>query len=516
MSEQRSSSAVRNLRNIFENKNTLDSSNSPDSRGRSPSGLSSDKENGGRRTSKVRASFVPVGPASMATTADSAGGARRGSFGEADGDLLELKKTISEQQDRKDVPEKALLDSAVPSAAVTPRKQPDEGVLDVDDSPLAGKEDKPPENPDKPVTGTEEEPVDMKPADPADVEAVSGGEALPPVAEDLRASTKPASSTAAKKAESKKPMTNGKPAAISTKAPTKPASSSVKSPISQPKTPSSANASSTVESTTSSAQKPPVKKASRSSLTAPTAASMAHTRTGQDKTANTKTSPTAKPKPREVTKPVNLPSHLTAPTASSRAKHDPEPSTTSTASARRTSTNSRAKPTASSNKTTSRSSLAPQPRPGSRGSESHARRSTAPVDSSFLDRMMKPTAASSQHVREKVESTAKSPPRAKATATTKPKVNGHAASKPAKASPKTVSSQEPEQVSQHEVEDEPTEPSSGVSFAGDATTADEAVTASEATGGNETPNAHTNGETDLLDGALEATPAGLGDEETIR
>ena len=56
------------------------------------------------------------------------------------------------------------------------------------------------ENPDKPVTGAEEEPADMKPAEPTSEQAVSGGEALPSVAEDLR---KPAASKA--KAATTKP-----------------------------------------------------------------------------------------------------------------------------------------------------------------------------------------------------------------------------------------------------------------------------------------------------------------------
>ena len=160
MSAARSSSAVRDLKAIFENRAaTTLGSETPGSRGRSPSGLGSDKENGYRTTSKIRASFVPVEPASMATTVeDTSMSARRGSFGEGDGDLLDLKKTVSEQQETMEVPE-----SVLQSAVVTPLKKHGEGQLGHDDSPLASKVEKAPSNPDKPVTGAEEEPGSIKP-----------------------------------------------------------------------------------------------------------------------------------------------------------------------------------------------------------------------------------------------------------------------------------------------------------------------------------------------------------------
>ena len=55
----------------------------------------------------------------------------------------------------------------------------------------------------------------------------------------------------------------------------------------------------------------------------------------------------------------------------------------------------------------------------------------------------------------------------------------------------------------------------GLTFAGNANTADDAIAAAhyEGAGGNETPIHHP---MDQTDGALEATPAGLGGEETIR
>lgn len=474
-SEQRASSAVRNLRSMFENKTALDpSNNSPNTRGRSPGVLNSDKENGDRPTSKVRASFVPVGPAvKMATPTVE----RRGSFSEADADH-ELRKTVSQQQESKDGSE-----NAIESAVGTPLRKADEGPMPApDDSPLAAKADQPPANPDKPVTAAEEEPGEMKPADPTDEQGVSGGEALPPVAEDLRASTQ-----ATAPSSNKKPTTNGKPSAISTKPTSKPISSAVKSPASQPKTPPAA--------------KIPSKKASRSSLTAPTAASMARTGPGADKSTDSKTSSHATKK-REPTKPSSLPSHLTAPTASSRAKHDAASALAATAATSKSTTTSRAKPT-SSTRPTQRTSLAPAHRPESQTSHTSApRRSLAASDSSsFLERMMKPTAASASKTHEKPD--VKSPPsKAKAPAS-KPKTNGNH-SKPKTAEPSVQSTsaapavvpEEENKINGAEPKDPPSEQSHEVA-------------------GNETPLQNSNG-AEATDAALEATPAGLAGEETIR
>ena len=549
-SENRASSAVRNLRSLFENKASLDSS-SPDSRGRSPSGIGgSDKENGSRPRSKVRASFVPVELAGMATaTADTQGtaGLRRGSFSEIDGDgvLSDLKRTVSEQQGQRLVPEGAV-ESAAGSVAATPNKKPGEGRLG---------HDMPPENPDKAVTGQQES-SDMKPADPSSEKAVSGGDALPPVAEDLRST---------KKTETKKPTTNGKPAAISTKAPPKASSSAVKSPASQPKTPTSAKVStSNAASTLSPSLKAPVKKASRSSLTAPTAASLARAgAAGSDKAPSTKTSPTTKPKPREVTKPINLPSHLTAPTASSRAKHEPETIPAPAPSTSRTPATSRPKPTTTA-RTAPRASL--PARPASRDSTATSRKSTGPVGSSFLDRMMKPTASSTNRTTDRseaekpTEKPTEKPPKskpaaaaAKVAAATKAKVNGAKAalkdSAPEPMDPPAESTAPAETVENESGENPIEEQVSNESFEGtpaagirhSAVTADthgagEALTFAEGVEeppvsaeaeaeaeaeetthepkGNETPIPHTNGEE--ADASLEATPATIGDEETIR
>ena len=482
-SENRSSSAVRNLRSLFENKNSLDSP-SPDSRGRSPSGVGgSDKENGHRPRSKVRASFIPVELAGGMATVDDKGstGMRRGSFSEMDGDgaLSDLKRTVSEQQKLRLVPE-----GAVESTVATPLKLPGEGQLG---------HDLPADNPDKPVTG-EQDAVDMKPADPSSEDAVSGGDALPPVPEDLRPTK-----TNTKKIDTRKPTTNGKPASISTKGPPKASSSAVRSPAQQPKTPTSVKVSSSSTNAASPSLKAPVKKPSRSSLTAPTAASLARSGAGSDKPPSTKTSPTSKPKPREVTKPVNLSSHLTAPTASSRAKHEPD-SEPATSTSRATVT-SRPKAT-----TTAKSAprVSTGQRPASHETSYTSRRSVNPSESSFLDRMTKPTTASVNHRAEKAE--AKSPPRSSKPAahTAKPKVNGaKPASKSATSAPAKYSAPVQEANEHHAEPNEHPVEAKPVLATKSAAEEDAPKAASTPNGAQAEPN-------------LEATPAALGGEETIR
>ncbi|TKA79690.1 hypothetical protein B0A55_04070 [Friedmanniomyces simplex] len=487
MSSERSSSAVRNLRSIFEVKGS--DTSSPDTRGRSRSGLTDSNTNNNsensRPTSKVRASFVPVETTPSASVMasgteegglghvmpglkrESSAGLRRGSFSEngEDGEaLLQLKKTVSQEAERRErdstVPE-AIPEHAATSAAVTPMMQANTEQKDdaVEESPLARKADVEPANPDKPTTGAEEDPSELQPAEPTNEAAVSGGQALPPVAEDLRKKgpeSKPEPSTgseakqapasaelgsAVKKAKQVeqpkcKPTANGKPTPISTKTAQKSSSSAMKSPASQPKTPSSAKPSPPSKTALSAPEekKQPSKKASRSSLTAPTAASVARA-AGADRSVSTssKHSPPSKSKAREGTKPIDLPSRLTAPTAASRARHDtaPAPSHNTAATNGKTSTATRTKPPPASTRPNPRASL--HQRPDSRASHASKKPSSAaaagpppPADGGFLERMMRPTAASSGKTHEKGEG--RSPPRSKAAAVAavagKGKVNG--------------------------------------------------------------------------------------------
>ncbi|KAK4555077.1 hypothetical protein LTR86_007843 [Recurvomyces mirabilis] len=505
MSTERSSSAVRNLRSLFENKGP---EQSPDTRGRSPSHHLTESSPS-RPASKVRASFVSVVPptaAVMASGAEEAGvgsgmaelkressaGLRRGSFSENDGEsenLLQLKKTVSQEAERRQRDPKvaeSIPEHVAFSAATTPNVKANmngngEEEQHIEESPLAHKVDKEPAHPDKPVTATEEEPGTMKPADMSSEAVVSGGEALPPVAEDLRkekelnvqkvekAPTTKASDSAVE--ETKKPVTS-KPAPVSIKAPAKATSSSAKSPAKATTPPKPAS--------TSTKPTQLAKKASRSSLTAPTAASVARA-AGQDKPSS---KPAQPPMPkRDATKPIDLSSRLTAPTAASRARHGPA-STTTSAPSNKQSTSSKPKPSTSSARPTPRTSLA---RPESRSSHTSKKPTTssAPAEGSFLERMMRPTAASANKTHDKPE--VKSPPRGGSkTAAVKAKVNGLAGKK-------------------HDSASEPAHNETGGDSAMNGNGNCDAV-------GNETPipvSGESNG-----NGALEATPA-FG-EDTIR
>ncbi|KAH7402564.1 hypothetical protein BKA66DRAFT_449057 [Pyrenochaeta sp. MPI-SDFR-AT-0127] len=171
--------------------------------------------------------------------------------------------------------------------------------------------------------------------------------------------------------------------------------------------------------------KAPVAKTSRTSLrpaasaTAPTSSAAAKTKSVAPETkkpAPTKPSTTAprvstsptrfkKPRPKSPTRPVGLPSRLTAPTAASAAKHGEEQKIV-----RKPSTTTRPPPKAAAAKP-SRASIAPgtsaPKRPESRTSTAGGQKE------GFLERMMRPTASSNSKTHEKPAS----PPRKGATKT---------------------------------------------------------------------------------------------------
>ena len=303
------SSGVRNLRAMFEQN----AASSPEPRGRSP-GSSSAVDDTSRPTSKVRASFVSVehtiphasdfsgnkGIPSNSTAAN-----RRESFSiteDTAGEVAELKKVITEEKEERrksiaviePIPEQAVASresSAGPppirnepegemvnlgtimkgsdfpetsanttAGAPQPKEVPAPELPSVKEEPVkeeapapAPVQETPAENPDKATTGAQEE-VPLKPADPTDASAVSGGKALPPPAEVLQpASTETAPAEPAvetsKPAASRvnldgTPATKGKldtkkPAAISTTKASASKATPVKSPLPKaaPKTP---------------------------------------------------------------------------------------------------------------------------------------------------------------------------------------------------------------------------------------------------------------------------------------
>lgn len=292
-------SGVRNLRAMFEQN----AASSPEPRGRSP-GSSSAADETSRPTSKVRASFVSV-EHTMPHASDFAGvnkeapsnstaAHRRESFSvsqDTAGEVAELKKSISDEREERRksvaiieaVPEQAVA-SRESSAGPPPlRDNPDGEIVNLghimkgSDFPeasadtdagapqaegarapdLPAVQETPAENPDKATTGAQEE-VSLKPANPTDASAVTGGKALPSPTEELKpVSTEPATTAPATPAtavestvETPKPSTgtaktNGtpsvkgkletkKPAAISTNKAATSKSTPVKSPL--PKT----------------------------------------------------------------------------------------------------------------------------------------------------------------------------------------------------------------------------------------------------------------------------------------
>ncbi|EDU49961.1 Neuromodulin domain containing protein [Pyrenophora tritici-repentis] len=315
----------------------------------------------------------------------------------------------------------------------------------------------PAENPDKPVTGAQEE-ATLKPAAPTDAAAVSGETAtLAP----------PASSTETPKPTASKAKTNGtpatkkqeikKPATISTTKAAKAPISAAKSPLPKaaPKTPPKPKAATPaapapkpspskvarpVSQAKSTASKEPVKapvtkapalktpaaaapakKTSRTSLRppvassapAPTSSAAAKPKAAAPAPENKKpaapkpiataprkrhvcTSPTGfkKPAPKSPTRPVGLPSRLTAPTAASAAKHGEEQATKKPATTTRPATKIAA-PKAS------RPSVAPTATTATKRPESRTSTASSAPKGGFLERMMRPTAASSSKTHEK-------------------------------------------------------------------------------------------------------------------
>ena len=524
MPEPRSSSAVRNLRSLFENKAAANDLEDSHARGRSPSSRLSLSDPAQRPLSKVRASFIdvqhpprtmsnhsspamndsppaafsssppdtsgstiPTLPAVASTKRASAFEVRTESFSTADlskDAVAALKQEVAEEQSRRqsnpdlfaaELEDGGAVESTVNTPAVEPREDQAMGVIDhaaakltaaelpppneeeeekhaevqsaqetVDQKKVAD-ENEPPANPDKPTTGVEEEQGALKPAMPVNEDAVSGGQGLPPVAEDLRPKNKAAETTPKKTEQTQtatatpksvsemkpspqkrppmSPRNSHKPEPVSTDSPQKASEGSLKSP-SALKSPAKERKSSSSSKATLSPTGTPktgvVRKASRSSLVAPTAASSAR----RESTVK----PSVPAVKRETTKPANLPSHLTAPTAASRARQESESSKPSTG---RPSATARAPPKQqiSTSRPAARTSTAT--RPESRSAQQSAPRksnTTAAPSESFLERMMRPTAASASKTHDKPAEPKGIPQRTKSSGAKPiaPKTNGTA------------------------------------------------------------------------------------------
>lgn len=507
---------------MFENPSAA---SSPEPRGRSPGARVNIDNN--RPTSKVRASFVSVEPSGhttrdLGTTKGTADGVnstqanRRESFSvsEEPGEntVAELKREISHEAEARknsveiaetipeqavetressrvpppirktedtmpnlgsimkgsDFPEPETGGEKTPQAAASIAQaatEPDTNTDNIEEKLGAlSLADAPPDNPDKVVTGAQEE-ASLKPADPKDETTVSGGEGLPPPVEVLPSTNAEATpkATQAVQNTSSKAKANGassavtpsgtktsvtKPPAISTAKASAAKPSSSRSPLPKspgfaklPKTPTTPRAAPSMSSakaatpakeqskgtTTKEPTKAPVAKTSRSSLRASTtstttsAAAKAKVPVAENKKpasrsstaapapkGNTNTSPGGfkKPRPKSPTRPVRLPSHLVAPTASSAAKHGDDGTQKL---ARKTSTISRPIPPkpipAVARKPAPRASLAPSTAPAKRPESRTSTRGA--TDESFLARMMRPTASSASKTHDKPAS----PPR---------------------------------------------------------------------------------------------------------
>jgi hypothetical protein len=574
----RTNNGVRNLRAMFENQNAP---SSPEPRGQSPAG---NDDSAVRPTAKVRASFVSVVPnqptlkdlgTTKGVSINSPQAQRRESFSVGE-DLegagpSELKKFISQEKDDRE--KSTLVAEAVPEQAVetressrdpppiheAPQDMPNLGSImkgsdfpepspttdhlpteaGAEQPPIQAEEtpatpsspDEPADNPDKIMLGAQGETF-LKPADPTDAAAVSGGLALPPPTEDLASSstTQPAieepeaasapeetktastlgeSEAASTLEESKTNSTIEEPKAASTveeskaaptleepkavptpkaaaspskangttstpgKATTKKPSaisiakasttktSSARSPL--PKSPGAARLPRTpttvkptpapatsaprspapVKAQPKPAVKAPAPKASRTSIktstttTAPTTKSAAKpkapvtevkkpttskpvtTASSSKDAATTSPSGFKKPRPKSPTRPVRLPSHLIAPTASSAAKHGEEAAAQKVARKPSTVTRPPSKAATATKKPSSRASLGPAmtttKRPDSRASTNGA------PNEGFLARMMRPTTASASKTLDKPPS----PPRKSTAGRVPVKSKGH-------------------------------------------------------------------------------------------
>lgn len=413
MSTERSSSAVRNLRVIFETKESEAVAQGQKSR----SGSVEPSREGRRPLSKVRSNFVAVESGRTmedttqhdrdrleehegdeVTATESSASLRRASFSANanESEELELKRVVtheSEKRERDKAVQETVPEQAIESSPDgTPRLQPqgttpglkpaEENVKPstaaVADAPL------PPANPDKPVTGVEEEPGSLKPADLTSLAAVSGGDAMntpePTTAPSAPLATTPSSPGVAQEA----PVRTVPNAKTSQPGPKQ-------SPRNTGPAPTKADS--------KSASKPLNRKASRSLLAAGTTSATAHT------AASSEPMP-ARPKPRETSKPVEISSHLLAPTAASRARQEGEHAPSNGMATKK----DRSPRASLAMKATPRSSLAGRSRPDSSNDKPALRKPPVPApDESFLERMMRPTAASQNRVTGKYES--KSPPR---------------------------------------------------------------------------------------------------------
>ncbi|KAF5628345.1 hypothetical protein F52700_8079 [Fusarium sp. NRRL 52700] len=430
-------SQVKNLRAMFENKGDT----SPPDRGRS-SGASTPVQGSGtgnsgtespvRPLSKVRTSFVAI-------EKDGRIGLRRDPSHESSVSRRRLSmdtdaESVSTIPDKpsaslEDAPRaaKPFFQEAIPESPrhqIDPPKTPTEQMGAVTDEPSV--------NPDKKVDAEEPSPSLLS-AEPATAEPVVTSptkENKPPAAPaGANDKTKAENTKEAKLSKDTAPAATAKASAPKKTTPTRPSTISTKASNTKPP----AKSPSATRPTASATHKPESKPAPKVALApkketkpAPRTTSIASrpsaintTKKPQPLKPTPSDAPFVKPKPKSPTKPVHLPASLMAPTASSGAKTGRQVQSSASSQnlsvpARPASRASTTGAGASTGKTVkrqpsnvgrSRPSLGPPPKKAS--DPAHPKKE-APVDESFLARMMRPTQASAQKTSEKVPTT---PPR---------------------------------------------------------------------------------------------------------
>jgi hypothetical protein len=295
--------------------------------------------------------------------------------------------------------------------------KPNEEVPKPEEEVLASSSEMPPPPAKEPTKLTEAAPEEPK-------EAAKPKEPIVPAAAAAEPKPKVNGTSSHTRVPGKAPVKAAvnKPPAISThdapKASSAKGNTIAKSPA-LPKTPRTPTTPKMAHASVASKAKAPVEKPKRTSTAtagavAPPAASKAKAPVKDNPVT---TSPFRKPRPKSPTRPVRLPSHLTAPTASYAAKHE-DGSTAPQTLSRKSSNISRdrnaaLKPAATVKVQPSRVSL-----PAQITKRPESRQSLKGPDEGFLARMMRPTASSASKTHEKVNS----PPRR--TASVKPKT-GH-------------------------------------------------------------------------------------------
>lgn len=397
-----SAGGVRSLRAMFENNNSEPAS--PDVRGRSPGARSNGDTS--RPLSKVRTNFVSVEPLKRVRnetpdqreSMESPTQHRRESFSlnenrPSDAEALsEIKKTVSQELElrrsngsiQEVVPEHALVSEVPTPFAGGPEKQlgmptDSTNVPSVTSTSVS-----------RATSGSQVDNQALDSSPPAvqsTAEHKSGFSPSPRVirnlAENLR-TPKPAESTSTK---------DDKPPPSPTPAPKRAEPKKPKSiPDLAPKPARTETEAERSASTTAAAKDTPAKADSSHNSRAKSRASSGTVTTGGF----------VKPKPRSPTRPLKLPAHLVAPTASSAAKHGTDGPPPSRTLSRRSSTISTA-----SRRPSIRPTHPPAPRPKPTPEKEREREVAGPVSpaapASFLERMMRPTASSASKVKDKIE-----------------------------------------------------------------------------------------------------------------